>query len=118
VTDTLIEQLSTTALAKDNLSWTSALMLEGTMSANNRKGCCDARGALRSRPGHDEELADHARPFADVLLHELAAGHADEGAVCVVRHRARQQRLARSRWTVQQDALTMKTHDKQEACAS
>ncbi len=43
---------------------------------------------------HDEELAHHARALADVLLHELGARDADEGAVGVVRHRAREQRLA------------------------
>jgi hypothetical protein len=45
-------------------------------------------------PGHDKELADHARPLPNVLLHQLPAAHADEGAVGVVRHRPRQQRFA------------------------
>jgi len=61
----------------------------------------DARGA----PRHDEQLADHARALANVLLHQLAARHADEGAVGVVRDRARQQRLARPGRPVQQHAL-------------
>ena len=59
----------------------------------------------RGTPGHDEELADHAGALADVLLHQLRAGHPDEGAVRVVRHRTRQQRLARARGPVQQHAL-------------
>jgi hypothetical protein len=41
----------------------------------------------------------------DVLLHQLAAGHADERAVGVVRHRARQQGLARAGRAVEQHAL-------------
>ena len=45
-------------------------------------------------PGHDKQLPHHAAPLPDVLLHQLAARHADEGAVGVVGHRARQQRLA------------------------
>ncbi len=61
-------------------------------------------------PRHNEQLADHARALADVLLHQLAAGHADEGAVRVVRHRARQQRLPRAWRAVQQHALLRSTN--------
>ncbi len=43
-----------------------------------------------------EELADHARALAHVLLHQLAADDADEAGVGAVGHRARQQRLARA----------------------
>lgn len=52
-------------------------------------------------PGHDEKLSHHARALADVLLHQLRAAHADKGAVGVMRHRARQERLARAGGTVQ-----------------
>ena len=41
----------------------------------------DARGVFA---GHDEELADHAGAFADVFLHKLGAGDADEFAFGVV----------------------------------
>lgn len=56
-------------------------------------------------PGHDKELADHAGALANVLLHQLAAGHADESAVCVMRHRTRQQCLPRSWRPIQQHSL-------------
>ena len=49
-----------------------------------------------SIPGHDEELSDHAGPLADVLLHQLRARDADEGAVCVVGHSSSQQGLPRA----------------------
>ncbi len=49
-------------------------------------------------PRHDEELAHHAAALANVLLHQLAARHANEGAVGVVRHRTRKQRLACTCW--------------------
>jgi len=62
----------------------------------------DERGRVLAR--HDEELPHHARPLADVLLYELGAGDADEGAVGVVRHRARQQRLARAGRAVHEHA--------------
>ena len=45
---------------------------------------------------HLEQLADHARTLADILLHQLAADDADEAGVRAVGHRARQQRLARA----------------------
>ena len=59
---------------------------------------------------HNKQLADHAGALADILLHQLAAGHAYEGAVCVVRHRARQQRLPRAWRAVQQHALLGSTN--------
>ena len=43
-----------------------------------------------------EQLADHARALAHVLLHQLAADHPDEARVGPVCHRARQQRLPRA----------------------
>jgi hypothetical protein len=49
--------------------------------------------------------AHHARALADVLLHELGAGDADEGAVRVVSDRAGEQRLAGAGRAVQQHAL-------------
>ena len=60
---------------------------------------------LTHAPGHDEELADHAGALADVLLHQLRPGHANEGAVRVVRHCPRQQCLARAWRPVQQHPL-------------
>ena len=42
----------------------------------------DAGGVLA---GHDEQLAHHAAALADVLLHQLGAGDADELAGRVVR---------------------------------
>ena len=73
-------------------------------------GTCNTVGQQQHQPQgraprHDEQLADHARALADVLLHQLAARHADERAVGVVRHRARQQRLPRARRPIQQHAL-------------
>ena len=56
-------------------------------------------------PGHDEEFADHARALADVLLHQLTAGHADEGAVRVVRHCTGKQGLPCAWRPVQQHPL-------------
>jgi hypothetical protein len=44
-------------------------------------------------PGHQEQLAHHPAPLADVFLHQLAPAHADEGAIGVVGHGASQQRL-------------------------
>ena len=46
----------------------------------------DDAGGVFTR--HDEELSHHAAAFADVFLHELRAGDADEFAVCVVGHRS------------------------------
>ena len=63
---------------------------------------------VRGRARHDEELAHHARALADVLLHELGAGDADEGAVGVVRHRAREQRLARAGRPVHEHSLRLR----------
>jgi hypothetical protein len=65
-------------------------------------------------PSHDEELADHAAAFADVLLHQLGARDADEGAVRVVRHGARKQRLARAWRAVQQHALGLRDAQRVE----
>ena len=56
-------------------------------------------------PGHHEQLADHARAFANVLLHELAARDTDKSAVGVVRHRACQQGLAGAGRAVQEHTL-------------
>lgn len=56
-------------------------------------------------PCHDEELANHAAAFANVLLHQLGTRHADELAVGVMRHRSGQQGLAGAGRTVEQDAL-------------
>ena len=56
-------------------------------------------------PGHDKELAHHAAALPNVLLHQLTAGHSDEGAVCVVRHCPGQQRLAGPRRSIQQHPL-------------
>jgi hypothetical protein len=64
------------------------------------------RGAPGAVPGHDEQLADHAGPLANILLHKLTSRHADEGAVGVVRHRTRQQRLARARRAIQKHSLS------------
>ena len=47
----------------------------------------------RRSPGHDEQLSHHPGALADKLLHQLRAGDADKGAVRVVRHGTRQQRL-------------------------
>mmetsp|Transcript_399 Transcript_399/g.1076 ORF Transcript_399/g.1076 Transcript_399/m.1076 type:complete len:286 (-) Transcript_399:252-1109(-) len=62
----------------------------------------------RVLPRHHEELAHHAGPLADVLLHKLRPRHADESAVCVVGHRAGQQRLARAWGPVQQHTLGLR----------
>lgn len=43
--------------------------------------------------------------LADVLLHQLRSRHADEGAIRVVRHGPRQQRLPGPRRPVQENAL-------------
>lgn len=55
--------------------------------------------------GHHEELADHARPLADVLLDKFAAAHADEGAVCVMGDGSGKKSLAGARRTVQKNTL-------------
>ena len=62
----------------------------------------------RVLPRHHEQLPDHAGPLADVLLDQLRAGDADEGAVGVVRDRAGQQRLARSGRAVEEDPLRLR----------
>mmetsp|Transcript_18451 Transcript_18451/g.46679 ORF Transcript_18451/g.46679 Transcript_18451/m.46679 type:complete len:312 (-) Transcript_18451:612-1547(-) len=59
----------------------------------------------RVLPRHDEQLAHHARPLANVLLHQLAADDADEARVGAVGHRARKQRLARAGRPVHEHAL-------------
>ena len=53
---------------------------------------CEGEGRPTA-PGHDEQLPDHSGALPDVFLHQLAARNPDEGAVGVVRHGARQQRL-------------------------
>ena len=58
-------------------------------------GIAQPKGVILYGP-HHEELPHHPRALADVLLHQLRAAHADEAAVGVVRHRPRQQRLARA----------------------
>ena len=57
---------------------------------------------------HHEELAHHPRALADVLLHELRSGDADEATVGVMRHRTRQEGLARAGRTVQDHALGLR----------
>mmetsp|Transcript_15463 Transcript_15463/g.58588 ORF Transcript_15463/g.58588 Transcript_15463/m.58588 type:complete len:439 (+) Transcript_15463:3359-4675(+) len=54
---------------------------------------------------HDEELAHHAGPLADVLLHELRAAHANEGAIGMVRNGAGKKRLSGARRAVHEDSL-------------
>ena len=54
---------------------------------------------------HDEQLAHHPAAFADVFLHELRAGHADEFAVGVVRYCAREERFAGPGGAVEEHAL-------------
>ena len=56
-------------------------------------------------PGHDKELPHHAAAFANILLNQLSATDSDEGAVGMVRHRARKQCLARAGRPVEQHAL-------------
>mmetsp|Transcript_8389 Transcript_8389/g.28756 ORF Transcript_8389/g.28756 Transcript_8389/m.28756 type:complete len:402 (-) Transcript_8389:352-1557(-) len=56
-------------------------------------------------PGHLEELSDHPGPLAHVLLHKLRPDHPDEASVGPVGHGPRQQRLARPRGAVAQNAL-------------
>ena len=48
---------------------------------------------ITGRLSHLEELSDHARALAHILLHQLAADDADEAGVRPVGHSARQQRL-------------------------
>lgn len=88
-------------------------------SLNRDEHLRDTLQGYQPAPGHDEELADHAGALADVLLHQLRAGHADEGAVGVVRHCARQQRLPRARRPVQQHTLRRHAvRDKSDMCMS
>ena len=54
---------------------------------------------------HDEQLADHARSLANVLLNELRARDADEAAVGVMSDCPGEERLAGTRRAVEQDAL-------------
>lgn len=70
--------------------------------------------AGRVLPGHDKELADHARAFANVLLHELGPRDADELAVRVVRDCAGEERLACSWGPVQQDTLWLRNAERLE----
>mmetsp|Transcript_28705 Transcript_28705/g.56057 ORF Transcript_28705/g.56057 Transcript_28705/m.56057 type:complete len:250 (-) Transcript_28705:165-914(-) len=56
-------------------------------------------------PRHHEELAHHARPLSDILLHQLRPRHTDKAAVGVVSHRTRQQRLPRPWGAVEEDSL-------------
>mmetsp|Transcript_56794 Transcript_56794/g.164778 ORF Transcript_56794/g.164778 Transcript_56794/m.164778 type:complete len:390 (+) Transcript_56794:14-1183(+) len=65
----------------------------------------DGRRVLSS---HDEKLANHSAALADVFLHELTAGDADEAALRVVGDRPRKQRLAGARWAVQQHPLRLR----------
>mmetsp|Transcript_16567 Transcript_16567/g.32950 ORF Transcript_16567/g.32950 Transcript_16567/m.32950 type:complete len:242 (+) Transcript_16567:190-915(+) len=60
-------------------------------------GCCF--------PRHYEKFADHPRSLPDVFLYELRPADADEGAVGMVGHGARQKRLTGSRRSVQQYPL-------------
>ena len=62
----------------------------------------DARRVLAR---HDEQLADHPAALADVLLHELGAGHADEPAVGVVRDGTREERLSGTRGAIEENTL-------------
>mmetsp|Transcript_19304 Transcript_19304/g.42066 ORF Transcript_19304/g.42066 Transcript_19304/m.42066 type:complete len:233 (+) Transcript_19304:116-814(+) len=55
--------------------------------------------------GHHEELAHHAASLANVLLDQFTARYSDEAALSVVRHCSGQQRLAGSRWSVEQNTL-------------
>ena len=50
--------------------------------------------------------------LANVLLHQLRPRHPDEGAVCVVRDRAREQRLARARRPVHDHALGLRDAER------
>ena len=63
-------------------------------------------GRLAS-PGHHEQFAHHPGAFPDELLHQLRPRHADEGALCVVRHGTRQQRLPCTRRPIQQHSLNI-----------
>merc|ERR1719263_1124229 len=56
-------------------------------------------------PRHREELPDHPRAFADVLLYELRTDNSDKTSVRPVGHRSGRQRLARARRAVQQYSL-------------
>ena len=56
-------------------------------------------------PRHLEELADHARTFSDVLLHEFGTDDTDERGVCPVRYCAGAQSLASTWWTKQKNTL-------------
>ena len=58
-------------------------------------------------PRAHEQFAHHSRALADVLLHQLRPAQADERAVRVVRHGAREQRFPRARRAVEQNALRL-----------
>mmetsp|Transcript_23050 Transcript_23050/g.36941 ORF Transcript_23050/g.36941 Transcript_23050/m.36941 type:complete len:416 (+) Transcript_23050:163-1410(+) len=52
-----------------------------------------------------EQLAHQFGSVAEILLNEFRADHAQEGGRCLVRHRLRQQRLARAWRAIQNHAL-------------
>lgn len=56
-------------------------------------------GSMLAR--HNEQLSDHAGPFADILLDELGSGDADKLAVRMVCHCTSEKRLACSGRTVE-----------------
>mmetsp|Transcript_21145 Transcript_21145/g.36300 ORF Transcript_21145/g.36300 Transcript_21145/m.36300 type:complete len:231 (-) Transcript_21145:456-1148(-) len=61
----------------------------------------DRRGVL---PSQSEDVADHTRTFAEVLLHELGADDPDEGGGGVVRHSLGQHGLSRPWGSVEKDS--------------
>lgn len=63
----------------------------------------------RQLVGDAEELAHELGTVAQVLLDELGADDAQKGGTRLIRHRLRQQRLARTGFTVQDDALQQKS---------
>ncbi len=65
-------------------------------------------------PRHDEQLAHHAAALANVLLHQLGTGHADELAVGVVGHGAGQERLPCARRAIEQYTLGLRNTERLE----
>mmetsp|Transcript_25046 Transcript_25046/g.79035 ORF Transcript_25046/g.79035 Transcript_25046/m.79035 type:complete len:206 (+) Transcript_25046:707-1324(+) len=55
--------------------------------------------------GHTEELAHELGPVAEVFLNELRAGDSQKSGGSLVRDRLGQERLARTRLAIQDDAL-------------
>lgn len=54
-----------------------------------------------------EDRTNHARPFSNILLHELTPADPDELAVRVVRDGPRQEGLSSSRRAVEEDSLRL-----------